>query len=87
MNPYMKNLNRIEFLVTFACTGRCKHCSEGGHNSNGEHINGDVAADMVRKVADRYNIKSLMTFGGEPLLFPEEVYKIHTAAREAGIVK
>ncbi len=87
MNPYIKNLNRLEFLVTFACTGRCKHCSEGEHNSHGEHINGDTAADMVRKIAGGYGIKSLMTFGGEPLLFPEEVYKIHAAARDAGIVR
>ena len=28
MNPYLQNLNRIEFLLTFACTGRCKHCAE-----------------------------------------------------------
>ena len=36
MNPYIKNLNRIEFLMTFACTGRCKHCSEGDHKNTGE---------------------------------------------------
>lgn len=29
MNEYIKNLNRIEFVVTRACTGKCKHCSEG----------------------------------------------------------
>jgi hypothetical protein len=40
---------------------------------------------MVSKVAVKYDIKSLMTFGGEPLLHPEEVYKIHSAARDAGI--
>ncbi|MDR1668852.1 MAG: radical SAM protein [Oscillospiraceae bacterium] len=85
MNPYLQNLNRVEFLVTFACTGRCKHCSEGDHVNSGEHINGDAAADMVYKVAGKYAIKSLMTFGGEPLLYPEEVYKIHIAARNAGI--
>lgn len=87
MNPYTQNLNRIEFLLTFACTGRCKHCSEGDHTNTGEHINGDIAADMVRKVASNYDIKSLMTFGGEPLLYPEEVCKVQTAARDAGIVE
>ncbi len=44
MNKYMKNLNRIEFVVTMACTGRCRHCSEGEHISKGEHIDGEVAA-------------------------------------------
>ncbi|MDR1629851.1 MAG: radical SAM protein [Oscillospiraceae bacterium] len=87
MNPYIKNLNRIEFLLTFACTGRCKHCSEGDHANTGEHINAEIAADMVRKVAGSYDIKSLMTFGGEPLLYPEEVCKIQEAARDAGIAE
>lgn len=41
---------------------------------------------MVRKAAGEYNINSLMTFGGEPLLYPEEVCKIHAAAHDAGII-
>ncbi len=85
MNKHVKNLNRLEFLITLACTGKCKHCSEGEHTAKGEHIDGTIAADMILKTAKAYNITSLMTFGGEPLLFPEEVYKIHRAAREAGI--
>lgn len=85
MNSYISNLNRIEFIVTSACTGRCKHCSEGGNKGTGEHINGAIAADMVRKVASRYAIKSVMTFGGEPLLYPDDVCMIHSAARDAGI--
>jgi len=87
LNPYMQNLSRIEFLLTFACTGRCKHCSEGEHFSTGEHIDGNIAADMVRKVASSYAINSLMTFGGEPLLYPDEVCKIHAVARDAGIAE
>ena len=34
MNKYLKNLNRIEFVVTMACTGKCKHCSQGEHRSS-----------------------------------------------------
>ena len=85
MNPCLQNLNRIEFLLTFACTGRCKHCSEGEHTNTGEHIDGDAAADAVHRVAGKYNINSVMTFGGEPLLYPGNVCKIHAAARDAGI--
>ena len=47
MNKYIKNLNRIEFVVTMACTGRCIHCSEGEHKSGGEHIDGNIAAQAV----------------------------------------
>lgn len=87
MNKYIKNLNRIEFMITLACTGRCKHCSEGEHHFSGEHIDGNIAAEIVRRISENYDIKSLMTFGGEPLLYPEEVYKIHAVAREMGISK
>ena len=87
MNTYLQNLNRLEFIVTFACTGHCKHCSEGGHSSAGIQLNGDKAAEMIRRVTEKYSIDSLMTFGGEPLIYPDVVTKIHAAAREAGIPK
>ncbi len=81
MNEYLKNLNRIEFVITMACTGKCKHCSQGEHKSN-ENIDKAFAADAVRKIAEKYNIKSVMTFGGEPLLYPETVFAIHNAAKD-----
>ena len=87
MNPYLKNLNKIEFVVTYACTGRCKHCSEGDHTSCGECIDPQIAADAVRKIAAEYDIKTVMTFGGEPLLYTDAVYAIMTAAKELNIPK
>lgn len=85
MNPYLKNLEKIEFLLTNACTGRCKHCSQGNHGGNVQRIDPLVAADLVRTVAKRYRIRTVMTFGGEPLLHPDAVYAIHSAAREMGV--
>lgn len=85
MNKYLKNLNRIEFVVTWACTGRCKHCSQGGHISTGEHMDGELAVQAVYDICRNYNIQSLMTFGGEPLLYPEVVCKIHEAAKKMNI--
>ncbi len=87
MNNYLKNLNKIEFVLTDACTGRCKHCSEGDHNVCGERIDAKVAADAVRKIVSKYDIKTVMTFGGEPLLYPDAVYEIMTVARELNIPK
>ena len=87
MNQYLKNLNKIEFVVTYACTGRCKHCSEGDHTSCGDRIDPQIAADAVRKIATEYDIKTVMTFGGEPLLYPDAVYAIMTAAKELNIPK
>ena len=85
MNPYLKNLNKIEFVVTYACTGRCKHCSEGEHTSCGERIDPQIAEDAVRKIGLEYDIKTVMTFGGEPLLYTDAVYEIMTAAKELNI--
>ena len=87
MNQYLKNLNKIEFVVTYACTGRCKHCSEGDHMSCGERIDPQIAADAVRKIAAEYDIKTVMTFGGEPLLYTDAVYAIMTTAKELNIPK
>ena len=86
-NPYLENLNKIEFVVTYACTGRCKHCSEGDHTNCGEHIDPQIAANAVRKIAAEYDIKTVMTFGGEPLLYPDAVYEIMTVAKELNIPK
>lgn len=87
MNEFIKNLNRIEFVVTMACTGRCKHCSEGEHIGCTGHIDGDAAAKAIVEVCQHYQIESLMSFGGEPLLFPEVVCKIHETAVKMGIPK
>jgi len=87
MNQYLKNLNKIEFVVTYACTGRCKHCSEGDHTSCGERIDPQIAADAVQKIAAEYDIKTVMTFGGEPLLYTDAVYAIIKTATELNIPK
>ena len=85
MNVYLENLERIEFSVTMCCTGRCRHCSQGDHYGYSGHIDGTRAAEAVERVCRYYEIKSLMTFGGEPLLFPETVCAIQSAAERAGI--
>ena len=87
MNPYIKNLKKIEFTVTLSCTGKCKHCSEGDHAGYSEHIDGTVAAEAVRKICSCYDISTVMTFGGEPLLYPETVCAIHRTATNLGVSK
>ena len=86
-NKYLMNLNKIEFVITSACTGRCKHCSQGDHTFDGKNINSAIAADAVRRVAAEYDIKTVMTFGGEPLLYPDTVYEIMSAARDMNVPK
>ncbi len=87
MNPYLKHLTKIEFVITNACTGRCKHCSEGDHTACGERIDPAIAAEAVRRIAGAYGIQTVMTFGGEPLLYPDAVCAIMTAAKDLRIPK
>lgn len=84
---YFRNLNKIEFVVTNACTGKCKHCSQGNHTLPIEKIDSCLAADAVRRIASEYNIKTVMTLGGEPLLHREAVYAIMTVANELNVEK
>ena len=84
MNKHLRHLNRIEFVVTMACTGNCKHCSQGEHRST-DKLDKTLSADAVRKIANEYNIESVMTFGGEPLLCADTVFAIHKAAADMGI--
>ena len=84
-NIYLKNLNKIEFVITYACTGRCKHCSEGEHALCGERIEPTPAQDAVRRVAEQYDIKTVMCFGGEPLLYVDAVEEIMRAATEMSV--
>ena len=85
MNTYFRNLNKIEFVVTDACTGKCKHCSQGAHTDCKGSIDPELAARSVREIAANYSIKTVMTFGGEPLLCPMTVYGIMKAAKEMNI--
>ncbi len=87
MNECVKNLNRIEFVVTMACTGKCKHCSQGNHDASSEQFDADIAEKIISDICSMYTIESLMTFGGEPLLWTEVVSRIHKAAAEQGIPK
>ena len=87
MNQYIKNLKKIEFIVTMVCTGKCIHCSEGDHEGYTEHIDAKVAAEAVCKICSCYDISTVMTFGGEPLLYPDTVCEIHKTAANLGVAK
>ena len=87
MNGYTKNINKIEFAVTYACTGRCIHCSVGDRGSACESIDPRLAENAVRGVLAEYDVKTVMAFGGEPLLYPETVYAIMSAATELSVPK
>ena len=87
MNPYL-DINRLEFILTDHCTGRCKHCSAGDLVSRPRrepHVPAEESVAAIRFLAAHYAMKSVMTFGGEPLLYPDVTCAIHRAAMECGI--
>lgn len=87
VNDCFKNLNKLEFVITYACTGKCRHCSEGEHTLTGACIDARVASETVKLLAEKYNIETVMTFGGEPLLYPESVFAIHSSASKLNIAR
>jgi len=82
------DITRIEFIITWQCGGKCKHCQIGSEiNQPGvhRHVLTEHATEAIRKFSEVYSIKSVMTFGGEPLYYPEVTAAIHKTATKCGI--
>jgi len=80
-------ITRVEFAMTWACTGQCKHCSLGEHEDKSEHIEHARLAGMLTRIKSKHPVESVMCFGGEPLLHPEETCAVFEEAKQAGIPK
>jgi MoaA/NifB/PqqE/SkfB family radical SAM enzyme len=81
-------VERIEFIVTYLCNSKCGHCQLGEEEKGKRfrsHVDKDKAVEIVRKVGQAYAPNSIVTFGGEPLLYPEIVCAIHEQAKKVGI--
>ena len=82
------NLKRLEFLITYRCTSNCIHCyNTGTEKSYPAHIDKNMAVDAIEEIGTKYILDSIMTFGGEPLLYPEIVSAIHEKAATFDIDK
>lgn len=79
------NLEKIEFVVTNECGGRCIHCSQGKHNGARVRLDAGIAAKAVYDLCSQFSIKTVMTFGGEPMHNPEAVYAVQSAARDCRV--
>jgi MoaA/NifB/PqqE/SkfB family radical SAM enzyme len=87
LSKYME-IERIEFVVTWQCGGKCEHCQVGDEinkSTSHNHILSDDATGVIKKLSTVFDISSVMTFGGEPLYYPEVVTEIHKTARLCGI--
>ncbi|MFC1713354.1 radical SAM protein [Candidatus Poribacteria bacterium] len=88
-NNSFLTVDRIEFEVTYRCNSHCKHCQieQCDRGSQPAAIDKELAIEIIREITRTYSPGSIMTFGGEPLLFPDIVCAIHEAARAGGIEK
>ena len=86
MSQYL-NLKCAEFIVTYHCNSHCKHCHLGTAKRayRPAALTPELAKRAVRELAEVYPMQYVMTFGGEPLLYPETVYAVHSTAMECGI--
>ena len=82
-NKYI-NLDRVEFIITDRCSSKCDHCSNPLEKDKGV-IDKKSAIEALELASSLYSIKSIMTFGGEPLLYPEITCQIHSKAYELNI--
>lgn len=84
INKYINDINRVEFAITHSCTSNCKHCSVG-INKGSDKLDKYKVANVLIELSKEFQIESVMTFGGEPLLFYDIVFTIHKTAKDCGI--
>jgi len=79
VNRYI-NLNRLEFIATYQCSSRCRHCAVGKLSESPARLDPVLAVAVLRGLSQQYDLKSVMVFGGEPLLCSDLVCAIHQEA-------
>lgn len=81
------NIRRVEFLLTKRCNANCKHCSVPINKDLNENSYADMG--IVKKcfeyLADKYPLSSTMIYGGEPLLYIDNVVELFRIASEHSI--
>lgn len=84
INKYINAINRVEFAITHSCTSNCKHCSVG-IDKGSDKLDKYKAANVLIELSKEFQIESVMTFGGEPLLFYDTAFTIHKTAKDCRI--
>jgi len=77
----------IDFLVTFRCPSRCKHCCyRAGPERKGNMQSRDVQR-YLEELSNTQTLESVGAHGGEPFLYFELLLSFFRKARELGIDK
>ncbi|MBN1641482.1 MAG: radical SAM protein [Anaerolineae bacterium] len=88
MNAYI-HIERIEFAVTYRCNSHCAHCQvdDALRTAHPAALDAALGVQIVKRIAGVHAVHSTMTWGGEPLLYPDTVCAIHATARACGIAR
>lgn len=83
------HIKRLEFLVTRQCSGRCRHCCVISAKGDPCRSYADLepVLDAIRQLGGVFNIDSVMTYGGEPLLYPDVTAALHKTAMDCGVIR
>ena len=58
-SPYM-NIERIEFIITYNCTGKCKHCSvatKSDDNMGSKYVRAESAVKAIENILGETGIE------------------------------
>ncbi len=83
-NKYI-DLKRVEFIITNKCSSKCIHCSNIDNKNTNRVIDEVTTKGILDSVVKNYKIDSVMTFGGESLLYPEITTSIFKYAKDLEI--
>lgn len=80
-------LERLEFMVTYRCSSRCDHCSvfSEARRDAPDHLEIEKAEEIINASCDAFPVRSLMAFGGEPLIYPEYACALFRLASKRGV--
>ncbi len=71
----------LDLILTYQCPSRCRHCMYHARPGNAPSI----SSEAVESCLEFPDFQSISIHGGEPLLFPEEVFSMLELARNNGI--
>ena len=78
-------VKNVDFLLTFKCPAKCKHCSyKAGPEREGQMKLAD-AENYLEELTDTHPLQSICAHGGEPFLHLELLKGIMKMAKELGI--
>lgn len=80
-------ISGVDFLITFTCTSRCKHCSYRAGPERIGVMNVFDAEQWLRELSETQEITSLTIHGGEPFLYFDLLKEIIKRGRDLGILR